>query len=184
MLTKEQIIGDILKNEGGYVDHRDDRGGPTNFGITLKTYQRYKKGATKQDLSIMPKEVAYSIYEDVYYRRTGIEKINAVSGMIAAEVLDTAVNMGPPVAIQFLQKSLNALNNKEQFYSNVDVDGIIGNATLQALGMYLERRGQVGETVLLKALNCLQAVRYIDLALARKANESFLFGWLNTRVKL
>lgn len=31
----EPIIDAILRAEQGYVDHPDDRGGPTNHGITL-----------------------------------------------------------------------------------------------------------------------------------------------------
>ena len=30
----EQMIDDVIRREGGYVDHPRDRGGPTNFGIT------------------------------------------------------------------------------------------------------------------------------------------------------
>jgi lysozyme family protein len=32
--TIESLIDDVLAREGGYVDHPDDRGGATNFGIT------------------------------------------------------------------------------------------------------------------------------------------------------
>jgi len=35
---------------------------------------------------------------------------------------------------------------------------------------------------LLKGLNALQGERYIELAEKRQANESFVYGWLRTRV--
>ena len=37
---------------------------------------------------------------------------------------------------------------------------------------------------MLKALNALQGERYIDLAEKRQANESFVYGWLRTRVEI
>lgn len=36
-MTKDEIFAAILSREGGYVDHPDDRGGPTHWGITLTT---------------------------------------------------------------------------------------------------------------------------------------------------
>jgi hypothetical protein len=58
----------------------------------------------------------------------------------------------------------------------------MGALTIFALGQYLAKRGKAGETVLLRALNCLQGASYIDLAERRKKDETFLFGWLANRV--
>ena len=35
-MTVDQMIDDILRREGGYVNHPADKGGPTKYGITLK----------------------------------------------------------------------------------------------------------------------------------------------------
>ena len=37
----EDPIGLILKHEGGYVNHKADKGGPTNFGVTIGTYSKW-----------------------------------------------------------------------------------------------------------------------------------------------
>ena len=86
--------------------------------------------------------------------------------------------------LEFTQRSLNALNSQGTHYSDLVVDGVIGNGTLGALKDYLDRRQHEGERVLLKALNCLQGARYIEIAEARERNESFVFGWFSHRVGL
>ncbi|WP_319800296.1 putative peptidoglycan-binding domain-containing protein, partial [Enterobacter hormaechei] len=46
------------------------------------------------------------------------------------------------------------------------------------------KRGGEGEIVLLRALNCSQGQRYLELAEQRPANESFVYGWMRERVSL
>jgi len=48
---------------------------------------------------------------------------------------------------------------------------------------FVNKRKQQGETVILKALGCLQGARYIELAEKREQNEAFVIGWLANRVK-
>lgn len=36
-MTKDEIINGLLDREAGYVNHRSDKGGPTNWGITPNT---------------------------------------------------------------------------------------------------------------------------------------------------
>ncbi|EHG5664623.1 hypothetical protein J5K42_005041, partial [Salmonella enterica subsp. enterica serovar Kasenyi] len=64
----------------------------------------------------------------------------------------------------------------------MDTDGRIGPRTLNALRVYLEKRGKDGERVLLVALNCTQGERYLELAEKREADESFVYGWMKERV--
>jgi len=30
---KQRLVASVIDREGGYVDHKSDRGGPTNYGI-------------------------------------------------------------------------------------------------------------------------------------------------------
>ena len=41
--TYDEALRRLLAHEGGYVNHPSDPGGPTNFGITLADYRRYRK---------------------------------------------------------------------------------------------------------------------------------------------
>src|SRR5574343_485278 len=37
----ETMLDNLLKTEGGYVDHPADKGGPTNYGITIPALNEY-----------------------------------------------------------------------------------------------------------------------------------------------
>ena len=98
-------------------------------------------------------------------------------------MFDTGVNMGPAVAVTFLQRALTALNRNGKDYADLTPDGRVGPTTLAALDTFLKVRGRSsGETVLLRALEALQGERYLRLAERRPANEAFLYGWLANRI--
>lgn len=179
MLTIEALLADLLEKEGGYIDHPDDRGGATNFGVTAAVARAHGWTGAMRDL---PRDLALSIYRRRYWSAPRFDRVAALAPPIAAELFDTGVNMGPAVAIGFLQRSLNALNRQGRDWSDIAHDRVIGPATLAALSRLLVARGERGEAVLLTAINALQGARYIELAEGRAANESFLFGWLAARV--
>jgi lysozyme family protein len=114
-----ESIRRLLINEGGYVNHPSDPGGPTNFGVTLRDYRRYvRAGATADDLRGMKVEDAKAIYREKYW--------NAMCGdMLPAGVdycvFDYAVNSGTSRAPKVLQRILG-----------VPVTGCIDETTLAA----------------------------------------------------
>ncbi len=179
MASIDDLIEMLLRREGGFVDHPDDRGGPTNFGITEATARAAGYAGAMRDL---PRSLAADIYRKRYWRDTGFDRVNALMPRIAAELFDTGVNMGPAVATGFLQRALNALNRRERDWPDIPQSRVIDTATLAALKGLAATRGKAGETVLLRALEALQGARYIELAEARPANESFVFGWLAGRI--
>ena len=175
----EALVDALIDREGGYVNNPADRGGPTCFGITeaVARAQGYR-GAMRQ----LPREEAAAIYTRLYWTRPGLDQIAKRSRPLAAELFDTGVNMGPAVAITFLQRALTALNRNAKDYPDLVPDGLAGTVTLSALDAFLKARGTSGETVLLRALEALQGERYLRLAERRPANEAFLYGWLANRV--
>ncbi len=178
-MTFERLVDDLLAREGGFVDHPDDRGGPTCFGITEAVARAHGYQGPMHDL---PRATAIAIYREDYWRRPALDALALVSPALAAALFDAGVNMGTVAAVRLLQRALNALNRQQRDYPDVLLDGVIGRRTLEAVGTFLRRRGAAGEAVLLKALTCLRGARYIELAEARAANESFLYGWLDARV--
>lgn len=172
----DQVIDRVLAAEGGYVNDARDAGGETNWGITIATARANGYTGEMRDL---PKDRAREIYHRRYVVAPGFDKIGARSPVIGAELVDTGVNMGPVVAGQFLQRSLNALNNQGRDYGELVVDGQCGPATVAALDAFLDKRGREGERRLLALLNALQGARYVAISEARPANEGFMFGWLD-----
>jgi lysozyme family protein len=175
------LVHALLGVEGGYSNNPDDAGGETIWGVTEAVA---RENGYVGPMAAMTRDQAAAIYRAKYWTKPGLERVSALSGRIAAELFDTGVNMGVEVAASFLQRSLNALNRDGRDYADVAVDGAIGPSTVEALKSLLTIRGVAGESVLLKALNCLQGARYIELAEQNKRNESFVYGWLANRVSL
>lgn len=83
---------------------------------------------------------------------------------------------------KWLQRWLNAFNHEGKRYPDIHVDGNIGPKTITALEHYLDWRGQEGEVILVKALNCSQGAYYLNVAEKNYNNEQFIYGWLKNRV--
>ena len=176
----DTMIDALIEREGGYVNHPADKGGPTCFGITEAVARAHGYGGAMRQL---PRTDAAAIYRRLYWQRPRFDEVAKRSAPLAAELLDTGANMGPAVAVTFLQRALTALNRGGKDYPDLVPDGRIGPATLAALDAFLETRGKTsGETVLLRALEALQGERYLRLAERRPANEAFLYGWLANRI--
>lgn len=179
MTNIEYLLNRLIEREGGYCDHPDDRGGPTNWGITQAVA---RANGYLGEMSALPRAEAERIYRTLYWEAPRFDSVAPIAEKIAEELFDAGVNMGPPVAVRFLQRALNALNRNGQDYADLAPDGSIGPATQRALADFLAVRGAKGEAVLLKALRALRGERYIALAEGRPANEAFVYGWLTNRI--
>lgn len=176
----KSFIDKILASEKGYVNDPDDRGGPTNFGITIAVARANDYYGDMKDL---PETLARAIYLKRYISEPQFDQVALIDEKIAMELIDTGVNMGPAKASEFLQRWLNALNSQGSKYGDLFVDGRIGSITLGALRSFLAWRGKDGATVLFRALNSLQGVRYLEIAEGNPSQERFVFGWMLNRVE-
>ena len=179
-LDVTELVEALIEREGGYSNHPADKGAATCFGITEAVARAHGyRGAMRS----LPRDDAAAIYRRLYWLRPRFDEIARRVPRVARELFDTGVNMGPAVAVTFLQRALTALNRNGGDYADLTPDGRIGTATLAALDRFLEVRGaRGGETVLLRALEALQGERYLRLAERRPANEAFLYGWLANRI--
>lgn len=177
----DKMIDETIAKEGGYSNNPDDAGGETMFGITKRVARANGYYGPMIKLS---RNMAMMIYRAEYLIKPGFAAVAEINEKVGAELFDTGVNMGVAYPSMCFQQVLNAMNNSGKLYSDIVEDGKIGLATLTAFRCYMTARGAEAESVMLKALNGLQCARYIELARGRVANETFLFGWLRTRVGL
>lgn len=174
----DALIKELLGREGGYANNPNDKGGPTNYGITEQIARSHGYHGQMQKLPIT---TAADIYKEIYWVAPGFDKINSRMTRLAEELFDTGVNMGPQRAAKMLQRALNTLNRGISDYPDILVDGAIGRGTLYSLDQLKAKRSQA-ETVLLRLVDAQQAVRYMDIAEANQSQEEFMYGWVLNRV--
>ena len=138
------------KNEGGYANHPNDRGGATNYGITSRFYPN-------EDIEhLTPERASAILYRDYWLK----PKMYKLPDEYADIVFDNGVNQGQNRAIKHLQ---NALSIKE--------DGLIGPDTLDALSKADDRTKEIFKQ------NVKQRAK--NIAKQNPSQEVFLDGWIN-----
>jgi lysozyme family protein len=90
-MTADQIIEGILGKEGGYVDHPSDKGGPTLGHHADHRPCTWLHG----DMRNLPRETAKQILLSDYWTGPRFDQVAALSTLLADELCDTGVNMGP-----------------------------------------------------------------------------------------
>jgi lysozyme family protein len=133
--TIDAMIDDVIRREGGYVDHPADRGGPTRFGITRASLAHYRgRDVTAAEVAALSRDEAKHIYRRDYYQAPRIDQLPA---RIQPFVFDSAVNHGPARAIRFVQQVCNqagfgAPASAATAAGALAVDGACGPRTVRA----------------------------------------------------
>jgi len=179
MKTIDEMLDEIISVEGGHSNDPKDKGGETNYGITKSVAVAFGYTGALIDLT---KIQAKEIYKARYWIQPKFDQVFKINPEIATKLLDVGINMGTGTSTKMLQRCLNTLNSNTALYDDMVVDGVLGVLSLHALSKFLLSRKEDGESVLLKMLNALQAVRYIEIAEANKEQERFIFGWVKNRV--
>lgn len=168
------IVLSVFTMEGGFVDHPNDPGGATMYGITEKVARANGYEGAMKDL---PKELASEIYTREYVQSPGFDKIIAVIPAVGHKLVDSGVNLGTVKQAKSLQKAINALNGGKT--PDIKEDGVIGTSTVNALQQLQKRLGTHKTCVLLiRLLDAQQAVHYMEL----KRLRMFTVGWIDHRI--
>jgi len=177
------------KNEGGYANDPDDRGGETYRGIARNFHPDWigwadvdeaKKRTSSvkalnhllDNLSTLQKWVM------AFYCQEFWNKINGdliPDQVIANEVYDNAVNMGISKSVEYLQRTINILNRNQKAYADIKVDGSIGPKTLEALKVCIKKNGAKR---VLNVINGYQIKHYLELMEKNPTYEKYI-GWFD-----
>jgi len=104
-MTDAQILDDLIRREGGYSNRAADRGGPTNFGITIKTLSAWRgRPCDAGDVKDMREAEARAIYVDRYIKPFAEVEDDA----LRAHLVDIGVNSGPGRAKTLLARAMDA----------------------------------------------------------------------------
>jgi lysozyme family protein len=167
MKTIDQMIDDVLKHEGGYVNHKDDKGGPTNLGVTQATLSDYlNRQASIDDVKKLTKQTACDIYKKCYYTDPCIDKL---PNLIQPLMFDMSINHGYKKAAKLLQELLS-----KKGYDIGGIDGAIGNKTCACSAQAVKSLGN-------EFVNQLVEMRisfYNAIVHNNPSQKVFLKGWL------
>lgn len=113
----DACFDEMIKSEGGYVNHPKDPGGRTNLGVTQKVWEFYTgKPATESDMRALTKDVVKPLYRKNYWDEVCGDKLPSGVDYV---LFDLAVNSGYMRAVKILQRTLR-----------IKEDGVFGPDTM------------------------------------------------------
>lgn len=143
MASFDEAIKTVLKHEGGFVDDKDDRGGATNYGLSLKVMRVYcivdrefrrrffgnKTHIDKEDIKNLDEKTAKEIYKYCWWDKYKYE--NILDQSCSTKIFDIQVNIGPYQAHKIAQRVINIISSGYK----IQEDGIFGSRTLNSLNI-------------------------------------------------
>jgi len=114
----EKSLAELLKHEGGFVNHPSDPGGATNLGVTQAVWEDWiDRSVSEENMKALTPAKVAPLYREMYWDRVKGDKLP--SGVDYC-VFDAAVNSGASRAAKWLQTTVGAV-----------ADGAIGEQTLK-----------------------------------------------------
>lgn len=160
----------MRKWEGGYSNDPDDPGGETMRGVTLRTFRRLgpKLGYAGNDYELfrrMPEELHRKIAREAFWNPVAKYLENEC---ITIYVVDYIWGSGS-VGVKKIQRYLN-----ERYGAGLEVDGIFGAKTAEALNKAIKKRG--AKSVLKDLMNIREHHLLVQL---QPKYSKFYKGWRN-----
>ena len=160
----EKLIDGIIEREGKYIAHPDDRGGPTNMGVTMATLQGYRnQPVDKSDVQNLTLEEVRQIYYSKYWIKSGFGTLS-VSPFVEELLFDSAIHHGVSGATKLLQLSVGVLS-----------DGRLGPVTKEKVNSFPANK-------LASALIAERVAKLGRIVTRDPSQAVFAAGWMN-RIK-
>lgn len=169
MADFEKALKYTLKNEGGFSDIPEDRGGPTNLGLTFADLRWMGIPATVAAIKALTPETAAPIYEKKYWLPLMCEQIKSDS--IGTALFDIGVVRGLRVPVRYAQIICNTWGDR------LAEDGEMGAATLGALN-------GVDPAEFIRAFVSRTEEGFRAIAEVNASQRIFLKGWVSRARRL
>ena len=153
--------------EGGFDNHPNDPGGPTNYGVSLRFLQDlgtewgdldFDGDIDIDDIRLVTPDKAKELFKAAFWDKLRLDEVKPLCAFV---LYDTAVNMGIGYARKLFQKAVG-----------ITADGIWGPVSWGKLRSCDDRKTAL-------AMIPIRRRRYIDLAEANPRLKPFLKGWKN-----
>ena len=118
----KKALNFVIQAEGGKSNHKADKGGKTNLGITQATYDEYnkKRNLPMKDVNNITENEASKIYYEDFWKKSGAKNLQDKS--IGLMLFDAAVNHGVSGAKKYYEKSGGDFDKfyqlRKEYYDN------------------------------------------------------------------
>ena len=100
--TFDKAMQFVFPHEGGYVNHPNDRGGPTNMGVTQSTLSGYLgRPATIEDVKNLDQATARDVYKKLFFDPIAKKLDDPKAQMVA---FNASIASGPGYADKLIAK--------------------------------------------------------------------------------
>lgn len=159
MADFKKYVPILLQLEGGYVNHPDDKGGPTNRGVTLRTYKNhFGQHKTVEDLKKLSDKEWEQIMKTGYWDKCKADQID--SQAVAEIMVDWCINSGL-IGLRKVQELVGA-----------KPDGIAGPITLSLIN-------SSNPQTLFNRIKAARKQFYINRVKLDPSQKAFMPGWIN-----
>ena len=155
----KRALSEDLKIEGGYVNHPNDPGTETNYGITKRTAQEFGYEGPMQEI---PMDLVSDIYKKGYWDQLNLDHLAPVCYELALELFESAVNCGVLRVADWLSECFFIVTGVQSSYD----EAVKSIAKAPKHGLLIA-----------KMMNVKQGQHYMGLVLKNAKFRVFIKGW-------